>query len=191
MDLKHATPYSPTTVRVKAGEYSDCHDADQVVICAGAAQKPGETRLDLVSKNLKIFKSIVGEVMASKFDGILLVATNPVDILAYATWKFSGLPKERVIGSGTILDSARFRLLLSEAFDVAPRSVDAQIIGEHGDTELPVWSHANIAGQPRRHYLNNVLRAKRKLNKFLFKHVMQHMTLFKLKVPLIMVLQWD
>ncbi len=84
----------------------------------------------------------------SKFDGIFLVATNPVDILAYATWKFSGLPKERVIGSGTILDSARFRLLLSEAFDVAPRSVDAQIIGEHGDTELPVWSHANIAGQP-------------------------------------------
>ncbi|MCM0450286.1 L-lactate dehydrogenase [Staphylococcus aureus] len=148
MDLKHATPYSPTTVRVKAGEYSDCHDADLVVICAGAAQKPGETRLDLVSKNLKIFKSIVGEVMASKFDGIFLVATNPVDILAYATWKFSGLPKERVIGSGTILDSARFRLLLSEAFDVAPRSVDAQIIGEHGDTELPVWSHANIAGQP-------------------------------------------
>ncbi len=85
--------------------------------------------------------------MASNFDGIFL-ATNPVDILAYATWKFSGLPKERVIGSGTILDSARFRLLLSEAFDVAPRSVDAQIIGEHGDTELPVWSHANIAGQP-------------------------------------------
>ncbi|MBU5915051.1 L-lactate dehydrogenase, partial [Vibrio cholerae O1] len=82
-------------VRVKAGEYSDCHDADLGVICAGAAQKPGETRLDLVSKNLKIFKSIVGEVMASKFDGIFLVATNPVDILAYATWKFSGLPKER------------------------------------------------------------------------------------------------
>uniref|UniRef100_UPI003F96133E lactate/malate family dehydrogenase n=1 Tax=Staphylococcus aureus TaxID=1280 RepID=UPI003F96133E len=129
-------------VRVKAGEYSDCHDADLFVICAGAAQKPGETRLDLVSKNLKIFTSIVGEVMASKFDGIFLVATNPVDILAYATWQFSGLPKERVIGSGTILDSARFRFLLSEAFDVAPRSVDAHIIGEHGDTELPVWSHA-------------------------------------------------
>lgn len=148
MDLKHGTPYSPTTVRIKAGEYSDCHDADLVVICAGAAQKPGETRLDLVSKNLKIFKSIVDDVMASNFDGIFLVATNPVDILSYATWKFSGLPKERVIGSGTILDSARFRLLLSEEFDVAPNSVHAQIIGEHGDTELPVWSHANIAGQP-------------------------------------------
>ncbi len=100
---------------MKAGEYSDCHDADLVVICAGAAQKPGETRLDLVSKNLKIFKSIVGEVMASKFDGIFLVATNPVDILAYATWKFSGLPKERVIGSGTILDSARFRLFVKRS----------------------------------------------------------------------------
>ncbi|MBO1199741.1 L-lactate dehydrogenase [Staphylococcus simiae] len=163
MDLKHATPYSPTTVRVKAGEYSDCHDADLVVICAGAAQKPGETRLDLVSKNLKIFKSIVDEVMASQFDGIFLVATNPVDILSYATWKFSGLPKERVIGSGTILDSARFRLLLSEEFDVAPSSVHAQIIGEHGDTELAVWSHANIAGQPLKEILEKHPQEKEKV----------------------------
>lgn len=163
MDLKHATPYSPTTVRIKAGEYSDCHDADLVVICAGAAQKPGETRLDLVSKNLKIFKSIVDEVMASQFDGIFLVATNPVDILSYATWKFSGLPKERVIGSGTILDSARFRLLLSEEFDVAPSSVHAQIIGEHGDTELAVWSHANIAGQPLKEILEKRPQEKEKV----------------------------
>ncbi len=150
MDLNHGTVYAPSPVKVKAGEYKDCQDADLVVICAGAAQKPGETRLDLVSKNMKIFKSIVGEVMASGFDGIFLVATNPVDILSYATMKFSGLPKERVIGSGTILDSARFRYLLSEEFNVAPQSVHASIIGEHGDSELPVWSQANIAGKSLR-----------------------------------------
>lgn len=125
-----------------------CKDADIVCICAGANQKPGETRLELVEKNLKIFKGIVSEVMASGFDGIFLVATNPVDILTYATWKFSGLPKERVIGSGTTLDSARFRFMLSEYFGAAPQNVHAHIIGEHGDTELPVWSHANVGGVP-------------------------------------------
>ena len=100
----------------------------------------------LVEKNTKIFKGIVEQIMASGFDGIFLVATNPVDILSYAVWKFSGLPKERVIGSGTILDTARFRFLLGEYFDVDTRNVHAYIIGEHGDTELPVWSHADIAG---------------------------------------------
>lgn len=119
-----------------------------MVICAGAAQKPGETRLDLVSKNVNIFESIVKQIMSSGFNGIFLVATNPVDILAYATWKFSGLPKERVIGSGTILDSARFRYLLGEEFDTAPTSVHGYIIGEHGDSQLPVWSSANISGTP-------------------------------------------
>src|SRR5699024_8594116 len=120
--------------------------ADIVVITAGAAQKPGETRLDLVNKNLKIFKSIVGEVVASGFDGIFLVATNPVDILTYATWKFSGFPKERVIGSGTSLDTARFRQEIASLVDVDTRSVHGYILGEHGDTEFPVWSHANIGG---------------------------------------------
>ena len=150
MDLNHGTVYGPSPIKVKSGDYKDCHDADLVVICAGAAQKPGETRLDLVAKNMKIFKSIVTEIMESGFDGIFLIATNPVDVLTYATMKFSGLPKERVIGSGTILDTARFRYLLSEEFDVAPQSVHANIIGEHGDSELPVWSHANIAGKPLR-----------------------------------------
>lgn len=146
MDLNHGVLYAPSPMKIKAGSYADCHDADIVVICAGAAQKPGETRLDLVGKNIKIFKTIVGEIMASGFDGILLIATNPVDILTYASWKFSGLPKHRVIGSGTILDTARFRYLLSKEFDVASSSVHANIIGEHGDTELAVWSGANIAG---------------------------------------------
>ena len=147
-DLNHGKTYAPSPLKVKAGSYEDCKDAGLVVICAGAAQKPGETRLDLVDKNLKIFKSIVDQVMDSGFDGIFLIATNPVDILTYAVYKFSGLPKERVIGSGTILDTARFRYLLGEQFEVSPTSVHAMIIGEHGDSELPVWSTADIGGRP-------------------------------------------
>ena len=148
MDLNHGKVFAPNPTKTWYGQYEDCKDADIVCICAGANQKPGETRLDLVKKNLTIFKGIVDDVMASGFNGIFLVATNPVDILTYATWKFSGLPKERVIGSGTILDSGRFRFLLGEYFDVAPSNVHANIIGEHGDTELPVWSHASIGGVP-------------------------------------------
>ncbi|MBB5324707.1 L-lactate dehydrogenase [Anoxybacillus tepidamans] len=147
MDLNHGLPFAPAPTKIWFGDYSDCKDADLVVITAGANQKPGETRLDLVHKNMKIFESIVSQVMASGFNGIFLVATNPVDILTYATWKFSGLPKERIIGSGTILDTARFRYLLGEYFQVDTRNVHAYIIGEHGDTELPVWSHADIGGR--------------------------------------------
>lgn len=148
MDLNHGLPFAPAATKIWFGDYSDCKDADLVVICAGANQKPGETRLDLVEKNTTIFKGIVGSVMESGFDGIFLVATNPVDILTYAVWKFSGLPKERIIGSGTILDTARFRYLLGEFFNIDARNVHAYIVGEHGDTELPVWSHADIAGLP-------------------------------------------
>ncbi|OAB47395.1 L-lactate dehydrogenase [Paenibacillus antarcticus] len=147
MDLNHGLVYAHSPIKITSGTYAECKDAAIVVICAGAAQKPGETRLDLVSKNLNIFRNIIKSVMDSGFNGIFLVATNPVDILAYATWKFSGLPKERVIGSGTILDTARFRYLLSEEYDVAPTSVHAYIIGEHGDSELAVWSTANISGK--------------------------------------------
>ncbi|MCU5746847.1 L-lactate dehydrogenase [Staphylococcus sp. SQ8-PEA] len=148
LDLNHGAPYADSRVEIKPGEYQDCNDADIVVITAGAAQKPGETRLDLVEKNTKIFKSIVTQIMESGFDGIFLIATNPVDILTYVTYKVSGLPKERVIGSGTILDTARFKYELAEEFGVSPSSVHGQIIGEHGDSELAVWSQANIAGQP-------------------------------------------
>ncbi|WP_053367140.1 L-lactate dehydrogenase [Bacillus sp. FJAT-27245] len=146
MDLNHGLPFAPSRTKIWHGDYPDCKDADLVVICAGANQRPGETRLDLVDKNTRIFKGIVDSVMGSGFDGIFLIATNPVDILSFAVWKFSGLPKERVIGSGTILDTARFRFLLGEYFNIDPRNVHAYIIGEHGDTELPVWSHADIAG---------------------------------------------
>ncbi|MGY3714305.1 L-lactate dehydrogenase [Sutcliffiella cohnii] len=148
MDLNHGMAFAPTPTKIWYGDYTDCAQANLVVICAGANQKPGETRLDLVEKNTKIFKSIVDSVMNSGFNGIFLVATNPVDILTYATWKFSGLPKERVIGSGTILDTARFRYLLGEYFNVDARNVHAYIMGEHGDTELPVWSKADIGGKP-------------------------------------------
>jgi L-lactate dehydrogenase len=145
MDLNHAVPFG-APCRVWAGDYADCAGAAVTVITAGAAQKPGETRLDLVKKNTAIFKSIVPQVARHNPDGIILVAANPVDVLSYAAWKLSGLPAARVIGSGTILDTARFRYLLSQHYGVDPRSVHAYIIGEHGDSEVPVWSLANIAG---------------------------------------------
>lgn len=145
MDLSSALPYTAPK-KIYSAEYSDCKDADIVVITAGAPQKPGETRLDLVSKNLKILKSIIDPVVESGFDGIFLVAANPVDILTYATYKMSGFPKERVIGSGTSLDTARFRQEIADLVQVDARSVHAYILGEHGDTEFPVWSHANIGG---------------------------------------------
>ncbi|MFS0780924.1 L-lactate dehydrogenase [Bacillus sp. 1P06AnD] len=148
MDLNHGLPFAPSKTKVWNGTYADCNHADIVVLTAGANQRPGETRLDLVAKNTAIFKGIVNEIMESGFDGIFVVAANPVDILSYATWKFSGLPKERVIGSGTILDTARFRYELGEYFNIDTRNVHAYIIGEHGDTELPVYSHVNLGAKP-------------------------------------------
>lgn len=145
MDLNHTVPFTHPT-NVWAGDYSDCAAATVTVLAAGAAQGPGETRLDLIKKNAAIWNSIVPEVAKHNPDGILLIATNPVDVLTYAAWKLSGLSAQRVIGSGTILDTARFRYLLSQRFGVDARSVHAYIIGEHGDSEVPVWSSANIAG---------------------------------------------
>ena len=145
MDLNHAEPFTHPT-RIWAGDYDDCAGAAIVVISAGAGQRPGETRLDLVRKNADIFAKIIPEVARRNPDGILLIATNPVDVLTQVSQKLSGLPPNRVIGSGTILDTARFRYLLGEHFGVEARSVHAYIIGEHGDSEVPVWSLANIAG---------------------------------------------
>ena len=126
-DLRHGVLYAQSPIQVKQGGYADCEDADIVCICAGVPQKVGETRLDLIDNNLKVYHNIVGEVMKHGFNGIFLVATNPVDVLAYATWKFSGLPAEHVIGSA---------------------SVDAHMIGEHGDSVIAAWSTAYIAGVP-------------------------------------------
>jgi L-lactate dehydrogenase len=145
MDLDHAIPFAHPT-RIWTGTYADCAQAAVIVITAGAAQKPGETRLDLVNKNGMILRQIIFEITPHHPQGILLITTNPVDVLTYAAWKFSGLPAQRVIGSGTILDTARFRYLLSQYYGVDPHSVHAHIIGEHGDSEVPVWSLANISG---------------------------------------------
>ncbi|MGP6175270.1 L-lactate dehydrogenase [Corynebacterium sp. A21] len=153
MDLNHGVVWASSRTRVTAGTYEDCADAAIIVLCAGAAQKPGETRLQLVDKNVAITRSIVEQAMATGFDGIFLVASNPVDILTYVTLKSSGLKPHRIIGSGTVLDSARFRYMLGELYEVAPSSVHAYIIGEHGDTELPVLSSATIAGISMRRML--------------------------------------
>lgn len=145
MDISHAIPFS-TRQKIYAGTYEDVKDAAIVIISAGAAQKPGETRLDLVNKNVGILKSIIPQIVAQDFQGILLVVANPVDILTYAAWKLSGYPKERVIGSGTVLDSARLKFMLGEHLDVDPKSVHAYVIGEHGDSEIVAWSSANVSG---------------------------------------------
>ncbi|NMB67375.1 MAG: L-lactate dehydrogenase [Chloroflexi bacterium] len=145
MDLMHAVPLGRPT-RVWAGSYEDCAGAAVTVVTAGSAQRPGETRLDLAARNTEIFRQIIPSIVSNNPDGMLVIATNPVDVLTYASLKISGLPPARVIGSGTILDTARFRYLLSQHFDVDPRSVHAFIIGEHGDSEVPVWSLANLAG---------------------------------------------
>jgi L-lactate dehydrogenase len=145
MDLNHTVPLTHPA-RVWAGSYADCAGAILTVVTAGSAQKPGETRLNLVQRNVDIFKQIIPTVVQNNPEGHLLIATNPVDILTYVSLKISGLSPQRVIGSGTILDTARFRYLLSQLFSVDPRSLHAYIIGEHGDSEVPVWSLANIAG---------------------------------------------
>jgi L-lactate dehydrogenase len=131
---------------IYSGDYSDCSDADLVVITAGAPQKPGETRLQLVNKNLKIIQSIVKPIVDSGFDGIFVVAANPVDVLTYAVWKFSGFDKSRVIGSGTSLDSARLRVAIAKKLNVDPRDVNANIMGEHGDSEFAAYSTATAGG---------------------------------------------
>jgi len=148
MDLSHGLPFAPDSIECWAGNYNDCKTADIVVITAGANQQPGETRLDLVHKNAKIMRSIVRDIMKSGFNGIIVVATNPVDVLTYVTWQESGLPRHRVIGSGTTLDSARFRYEIGNYLNVDPRNIHGYIIGEHGDTEFPVWSHTTVGVMP-------------------------------------------
>lgn len=151
MDLNHAVPLA-NPVRIWQGDYEDCRGADVVVVSAGTAQREGETRLDLLQRNTSIFKEIIPQVTTNNEGGILLIATNPVDILSYVTWKVSGLPASRVIGSGTVLDTARFRSMLSSRLGLDARNVHAYIIGEHGDSEVPVWSLANVAGMPLDEY---------------------------------------
>ncbi len=145
LDISHGLPFL-APMRIYAGEYADIADAALIVIAAGANQKPGETRLDLLSRNLGIFDNIIDNIVAHNREAILLVVTNPVDLLTYYTWKKSGFPASRVIGSGTVLDTARLKALIGHELGVDPRNVHSFIIGEHGDSEVPVFSSANISG---------------------------------------------
>ena len=146
MDLQHGLQFKPN-VKINFGSnYELCKDAEIVAICAGAHQKPGETRIDLVKKNSAIFKEMIPQITKHNKDCILLVVSNPLDVLTYLTLKYSKFPKNKVFGSGTILDTARFRYILGDYFEVSPNSVHAYILGEHGDSSFPVWSTANIAG---------------------------------------------
>ncbi len=145
MDLSDGLPYG-AAMEITAGSYDDAADCALIVITAGANQKPGETRLDLIGRNISILRSILEEITARDFQGILLIVSNPVDVLTYAAWKLSGYPRERVIGSGTVLDTGRLKQLLGEELGVDSRNIHAFIAGEHGDSELAVWSEANVSG---------------------------------------------
>lgn len=144
MDLSHGLPFAPQKMVIKAGEYSDCKDAEIVVITAGAAQKPGQTRLELAEINTKIVKEITKNVMASGFNGTIIVASNPVDLMAYVVYKVSGLPKNKVIGSGTVLDTARLRYMIADHLNVSSKNVHAYVMGEHGDSSFVAWSHCYV-----------------------------------------------
>ena len=151
MDLSHGLPYT-AAMTISAGDYGDLADCGLIIITAGAGQKPGETRLDLIGKNVRILADVVGKIKATAFEGILLVVSNPVDILTWEAQRLSGYPASRVIGSGTVLDTARLKQLLGRRLSVDSRSVHAFIIGEHGDSELAVWSGANVSGIDLNHF---------------------------------------
>ncbi|NER81341.1 MAG: L-lactate dehydrogenase [Leptolyngbya sp. SIO1D8] len=146
MDLEQGMPFVQP-MQIIGGTLADGAGADIVIVTAGTAQKPGETRLDLVQKNVEILKKLIPDIVNHCPEALLLMVTNPVDVLTYAAWKLSGLPRSRVLGSGTVLDTGRFRYLLARQFQIDARSLHAYIIGEHGDSEVPVWSQANIAGK--------------------------------------------
>lgn len=148
MDLAHAATVFNTNIKIKVGEYKDCFNADLVVISAGLNQEKGETRLNLINRNEEIIKSIVKEVMQSGFDGIFLVATNPVDIMCYAVRKYSGLPHNRIIGTGTLLDTQRLKYLLSQKIQVNTENIHAYVVGEHGDSSFVVWSKSTVGMVP-------------------------------------------
>lgn len=164
MDLQHGLPYARQNMVIKAGNYEDCADAEIVVITAGIAQKPEQTRLDMTATNTKIMKSIVESIMKSGFDGILVVASNPVDLMAYVAQKVSGLPAHRVIGSGTLLDTARLRYLMSEYLGIASSNIHALIMGEHGDSSFVPWTHAYIGTKSLLEYLDEEGRDLQDLN---------------------------
>lgn len=148
MDLSHGLPFAPSSMKIYSGDYSDCTDMDMIVICAGVPQLEGETRRDLLQKNYKVFKTIVKPIVENGFNGVFLVASNPVDVMTKAVLDLSGFPPERVIGSGTSLDTARLRYMIGDYFKVNPRNIHAYVMGEHGDSEFVAWSSAMISVLP-------------------------------------------
>lgn len=155
MDLNHCLAFAPTKIDIKAGDYSDCKDAKIVAIAAGANQDVGETRMDLIEKNNKVFESIIKQVMSASFRGIFLVATNPVDVMSYITWKHSNIQPEKIIGTGTTLDTARLRYEISKEININTKNIHAYVLGEHGDTEFVPWSNATVGLQNIRDFLEN------------------------------------
>ena len=146
LDLNHALSYAPKKISIKSGTYADCKNADIVCICAGAGQNPGETRTDLLEKNGSIFKSVISEVKKSKFAGIYLIATNPLDTMTYATMKLSGVNHNKVIGSGTTLDTARLKFMVADKLKINAKDVHGYVLGEHGDSEFVAWNNVTIGG---------------------------------------------
>ena len=144
MDLSHGLPFAPQKMIIKAGDYDECKDAEVIVITAGIAQKPGQTRLELAETNTKIMKSITKSIMASGFNGVIVVASNPVDLMTYVVAKVSGLPKNQVFGSGTVLDTARLRYVTADYLDVSSKNIHAYVMGEHGDSSFVPWKHAYV-----------------------------------------------
>jgi len=148
MDLSHGLPFAPSSMKIYSGDYTDCTEMDMIVICAGVPQLEGETRRDLLQKNYKVFKTIVKPIVENGFNGVFLVASNPVDVMTKAVLDLSGFPPERVIGSGTSLDTARLRYMIGDYFKVNPRNIHAYVMGEHGDSEFVAWSSAMISVLP-------------------------------------------
>lgn len=153
LDISHGLAFA-RPMDIRAGSYDELRDADVCIVTAGAAQKPGETRLDLVNKNVAIFSDIMAQIRESSFAGILLIVSNPVDILTHVSVKLSGLPENRVIGSGTVLDTGRLKQVISQRLEVDPRNVHVHVLGEHGDSELIAWSNAHVAGIPLEDFFN-------------------------------------
>lgn len=156
MDLNHGLVFAPRKMLIRSGTYEDCKDAKLVVITAGVNQKDGETRIDLLNRNAKIMQSVVKEIMKHGFNSIFLVATNPVDILTYIVWKSSGLPSNKVIGSGTSLDTARLRYEISQYINIDVRNIHAYILGEHGDSEFVCWSNAFVGVKPLKDVIDSM-----------------------------------
>lgn len=152
LDLKHALPFSPSKMKIKAGSYSDCGDADIICINAGRNQEIGETRMDLIHKNTEVFKDIISKIKRTRFNGVYLISTNPVDVMSYVTYRLTG-NSNKVIGSGTTLDTARLKHLVGEKLNINPKNIHAYVVGEHGDTETIIWSKATVGVKDIKDYL--------------------------------------